>query len=210
LAGGVKRAAQSIGKGSAGFAMHVKGLEIPAYDPRVSPGQALAYAVSDRGACHLRPFMYASEHFGNPPRLDAASTEGRAKEVKLGQERSAIADALGICKFHAYGLSLVKDVIPLVVAATGFDYSQEEFLLIGERINNLTRAFNCREGFNVKDDALPSRAGEPPKEGKRAGLTMDIGSMLADYYRECGWDERGVPGAQRLKALGLDFAFIKG
>jgi len=207
LADGSMRAARSIGKGSGDFAMHVKGLEIPAYDPRASPGQALSYAVSDRGACHLRPFMYASEHFGNPPRLDATTTEGRGKEVKSGQERSAIADALGICKFYAYGLSLVKDVIPLVVAATGFDYSVEEFLLVGERINNLTRAFNCREGFDIKDDSLPGRVKVPLKDGKRAGMPMDIESMRAEYYRECGWDARGVPTEEKLRNLGLDFAF---
>jgi aldehyde:ferredoxin oxidoreductase len=204
LADGVRAASVKIGKGSDGFAMHVKGLEIPAYDPRQSPGQALAYAVSDRGACHLRPFMYGSEHFGKSPRLDPTKDEGRAKEVRSGQERSAIADALGVCKFYAYGLSLTRDMVPLVNAATGFDYSHEEFLQIGERINNLTRIFNVREGFGAGDDALPARCRTPLAEGRRAGMPLELGAMLAEYYRECGWDDKGVPTVERLRALGLE------
>jgi len=206
LADGVARAAATIGKGSPDFAMHVKGLELPAYDPRQSPGQALAYAVSDRGACHLRPFMYSSEHFGKSPRLDPIVYEGRGKEVKSAQERSAMNDSLGVCKFYVYGFSLTKDMIPLVNAATGFDYSPEEFLQIGERINNLTRLFNVREGFDAKDDALPERCRTPLAEGRRAGMPMDIRGMLAEYYRECGWDLEGVPTEERLRSLGLDGA----
>ena len=203
LADGVRAASARIGKGSEDFAMHVKGLELPAYDPRQSPGQALAYAVSDRGACHLRPFIYGSEHFGRSPRLDPTTDEGRAGEVRSGQERSALADALGVCKFYAYGLSLTKDMVPLVNAATGLGYAQEEFLQIGERINNLTRLFNVREGFNATDDTLPARCRTPPAEGRRAGRPLDLSQMLADYYRECGWDERGVPAPDRLRKLGL-------
>ncbi len=204
LSDGSRAASEKIGKGSGAFAMHVKGLELPAYDPRQSPGQALAYAVSDRGACHLRPFMYGSEHFGKSPRLDPTKEEGRAREVRSGQERSAIADSLGICKFHAYGLSLTKDMVPLVNAATGLDYSQDEFLLVGERINNLTRMFNAREGFGAGDDTLPARCRTPLAEGRRAGMPLELGSMLADYYRDCGWDRTGVPTVEKLRSLGLD------
>ena len=206
LADGVSAAAKRIGKGSAAFAMHVKGLEIPAYDPRVSPGQALAYAVSDRGACHLRPFLYGSEHFGKLPRLDPASCDGRAREVKTGQERSAIADSLGICKFYAYGLSLVKDVLPILNAATGLGYSQEEFLKTGERQNNLTRLFNLREGFGPADDRLPERGCGSFPDGRRANLPVELERMLPEYYRECGWGADGVPTDELLLALGLDFA----
>ncbi|MEM2869486.1 MAG: aldehyde ferredoxin oxidoreductase family protein [Thermoplasmata archaeon] len=206
LADGVLRASRRIGKGSEGFAMHVKGLEIPAYDPRASPGQALAYAVADRGACHLRPFMYGSEHFGKSPRLDALTYEGKAAEVKSGQERCAVVDSIGLCLFHMMALSLTKDILPLLNAATGFNYSEQELLKVGERINNLTRAFNCREGFDVKDDALPPRCREPLRDGKRAGLPMELERMLPEYYRLCGWDERGVPTPEKLGELGLEFA----
>jgi aldehyde:ferredoxin oxidoreductase len=204
LADGVRAASSRIGKGSADFAMHVKGLEIPAYDPRGSPAQALAYAVSDRGACHLRPFMYGSEHFGKSPRLDPTIYDGKAREVKSGQERNALTDALGICKFYAYGLSLTKDMLPLINAATGFGYSQDEFLLVGERINNLTRMFNVREGFDARHDRLPQRCMEPLHFGRRAGMSMDAGRMLPEYYRECGWDDDGVPTEEKLLSLGLD------
>ena len=206
LAGGVRAASAQIGKGSGEFAMHVKGLELPAYDPRQSPGQALAYAVSDRGACHLRPFMYGSEHFGKSPRLDPTDEKGRAHEVRTGQERSACADALGVCKFYAYGLSLTKDMVPLVNAATGLALTQEELLTAGERINNLTRMFNVREGFDSKDDALPGRCLTPLHEGRRAGMPLEIGAMLAEYYQDCGWDQRGVPTTGKLKSLDIEFA----
>lgn len=206
LADGVRAASLRIGKGSGEFAMHVKGLELPAYDPRQSPGQALAYAVADRGACHLRPFMYGSEHFGKSPRLDPTLEEGRGREVKTAQERSALADALGVCKFQAYGLSLTRDLVPLLNAATGLDYSHDEFLRIGERINNLTRMFNAREGFRADDDALPARCRTPLAEGRRAGRPLELDAMLADYYRECGWGDDGVPTAGKLEALGLAFA----
>ena len=208
LADGVRAASERVGKGSGDFAMHVKGLEIPAYDPRASPAQALAYAVSDRGACHLRPFMYGSEHFGKSPRLDPAVYDGKAKEVRSGQERNALADALGICKFYAYGLSLTKDILPLINAATGFDYQQGDFLQVGERINNLTRMFNVREGFDRDDDRLPPRCLEPLRTGKRAGMPMELDRMLPEYYRECGWDPNGAPTAEKLRSLGLDFAVV--
>lgn len=148
--------------------------------------------------------MYGSEHFGKSPRLDPTKDEGRAKEVRSGQERSAIADALGVCKFYAYGLSLTRDMVPLVNAATGFDYSQEEFLQIGERINNLTRIFNVREGFGAGDDALPARCRTPLAEGRRAGMPLELGAMLAEYYRECGWDQNGVPTEEKIRSLGLE------
>lgn len=210
LSGGVRAASGKIGKGSGAFAMHVKGLEIPAYDPRQSPAQALAYAVADRGACHLRPFLYGTENFGKSPRLDPAAYDGKAKEVKTGQERSALNDSVGICKFYVYGLNMMKDLLPLVNAATGFDYSSEEFLAVGERINNLTRMFNVREGFDGSTDRLPQRCREPLPSGKRAGMPMDVDRMLPEYYRECGWDERGVPTIEKLRSLGLDFAIPGG
>lgn len=209
LAGGVRAASARVGKASGDFAMHVKGLEIPAYDPRASPAQALAYAVSDRGACHLRPFMYGSEHFGKSPRLDPTVYDGKAKEVKSGQERNALADALGICKFYAYGLSLTRDILPLVNAVTGLDYSQEQFLQVGERINNLTRMFNLREGFGVDDDRLPPRCLEPLRMGKRAGMPMELERMLPEYYRECGWGPNGAPTPEKLRSLGLGFAIAE-
>jgi len=210
LANGVRAASAQIGKGSGAFAMHVKGLEIPAYDPRQSPAQALAYAVSDRGACHLRPFLYGSEHFGNSPRLDPGRYEGKAAEVRTGQERAALTDSLGICKFYVYGLSLTKDILPLLNAATGMNLAQDEYLRIGERINNLTRMFNIREGVDGGADRLPERCLEPLPSGKRAGVPMDIGRMLPEYYHECGWDERGVPTAEKLLSLTLDFAMPGG
>ena len=206
LARGVSAASLKIGKGSGDFAMHVKGLEIPAYDPRQSPAQALAYAVSDRGACHLRPFLYGSEHFGRSPRLDPASHDGKAAEVKAGQEKSAITDSLGICKFQAYGLGLARDILPLLNAATGLELSHEEFMGIGERVNNLTRMFNAREGADGGADRLPPRCLEPLSSGKRAGMPMDIGGMLAEYYRVCGWDGNGVPTREKLESLSLGFA----
>ncbi|MGQ9583731.1 MAG: aldehyde ferredoxin oxidoreductase family protein [Thermoplasmatota archaeon] len=206
LADGVLRASQRIKGGSEAFAMHVKGLEIPAYDPRASPAQALAYAVADRGACHLRPFLYGREHFGKMPRLDPTTYAGKAAEVKSGQERCAVVNSIGLCLFHLMGLSLTKDVLGLLNAATGFGYSENELLRVGERINNLARAFNRREGFGPAEDALPARGREPPTKGRRAGLPMELERMLPEYYTLCGWDADGAPTAEKLRELGLEFA----
>jgi len=205
LAGnGVKRASEHIGKGSEKFAMHVKGLEIPAYDPRSAQGIALSYMLADRGACHLRPWTYGAEWLGTEPRIDPFTIEDKPAVVKAKTEAAAIIDSVGICMFATFAISVEEDLLNLTNAATGFEFSREEFMLIGERINNLTRSFNVREGFTSKDDKLPWRVvNEPAPKGGCKGMTAKAQEMLQRYYRISGWTADGIPKRGKLKQLGL-------
>ncbi|MEX2752088.1 MAG: aldehyde ferredoxin oxidoreductase family protein [Candidatus Freyarchaeota archaeon] len=204
LANGVKRAAEKIGKGSEKFAMHVKGLEIPAYVPRAGHGHALAYAVADRGACHLRPWLYGAEHFFG--KLNPSTTEDKPEAVKLGQQNRALIHSSGLCQFAVSEDMLYESLLQMINAATGFNYTVDEFRLVGERINNLTRSFNCREGFTSKDDTLPERSlKEPLPSGPWKGQVIRLQEMLPKYYEVCGWNEKGIPKKEKLEELGLKF-----
>jgi aldehyde:ferredoxin oxidoreductase len=204
---GVKRASAAIGKGSESFAMHTKGLEFPAYMPRAAQGMGLSYARSDRGACHLRPWTAGKEMLGWDA-MDPRKTEGKAAEVKSGTQNIAVTwDSSGLCLLSSFAYG-DDTVLKMVAAATGFEFKdKEDFLLIGERIDNLTRAFNAREGFTRKDDTLPERClKEPHRTGPCKGLVVRLDEMLEEYYRLCGWDKQGVPTEDKLRDLGLSFA----
>ncbi len=205
LSNGVKRAAAQIGKGSDKFAMHVKGLEIAAYAPRSGQGVALAYAVSDRGACHTRPWLYGAEHYWGE--LDPRTTKDKPLAVKLGQQEKAIVQSSGLCQFGLMSDDISNwSLLQLINAATGFDYTKDEITLVGERINNLVRSFNVREGFSRKDDTLPHRSlNEPLSDGPQKGQIIKLDEMLSKYYELCGWDENGIPSKEKLLRLGLDF-----
>jgi len=205
-ANGVKRAAEKIGRESEKFAIHVKGLEIPAYDPRAMFGMGLSYARSDRGACHLRPWTVGKEVLGHQPPLDPFATQGKAPIVKANTDIIAIVDSMGMCQFMTFAI-WDEEMHAMLNPLTGFNWTKEEFLKIGERINNLTRVFNLREGFLKEDDNLPWRIlNEPSPEGPCKGLTVPLEPMLAEYYRLCGWDAEGRPKKEKLQELGLDFA----
>ena len=202
LAEGVERVAKKIGQGSERFAMHVKGLELPGYDPRGAFGMALAYATSDRGACHQRAWTVNAEIKGRlTPRY---STRGRAKFVKNLQDERTMCFSLVLCSFMPLKITHFTQ---LLNAATGFNLSEGEYLKTGERIWNLTRLFNIREGITRKDDALPPRTVEEPlpdgvAKGKKITRRM-LNEMLDEYYDLRGWDKHGVPTHEKLKALDL-------
>ncbi len=200
---GVKRAAEEIGGGSERFAMHTKGLEFPAYMPRAAQGLGLSYARSDRGACHLRPWTAGKEMMGWD-HMDPRTTEGKASEVKAGTDNIAVVwDSTGLCLLSSFAYD-ENTVLKMVNAATGFDYSMEEFLRVGERINNLTRAFNVREGFSRGEDTLPERCLEEPHDvGPCKGMVVDLDTMLDEYYELSGWDRNGIPTRGKLESLGL-------
>ncbi len=202
LAEGVRRASKKIGDGSERFAMHVKGLEIPGYDPRGAFGMALAYATSDRGACHQRAWTVRAEIEGKlEPRF---STKGRARFVKETQDERAMCFSLVLCDFAPLE---VKHFVELLNKATGFNFTVEDYLKTGERIWNLTRLFNVREGITREDDTLPPRFMEEPlPEGATKGQVVTkemLDEMLDEYYALRGWDKNGVPTEEKLKELGL-------
>lgn len=183
------------------FAMHVKGLEMPAYHPNAAKGTALAYAVSERGACHLRGAPLGELFSGS---ADPLSIEGKPQLFRDHQADKALWDSACLCYFPGYGMSL-KELWQLVTAATGFDYpAVKDFELVGERISTLARAINVREGFQRAADTLPDRnLNQPMVGGPADGHVVELAAMLDEYYRLMGWDANGVPTPDRMAELQL-------
>jgi len=207
LSEGVKRAATKI-KGSEFFAIHVKGLELPGYDPRGMKGQALTYALSDRGGCHLRSNTLRTELMGLPVALDRYSYENKAEMVREIQLRPVIFNSVVACFFSTFALT-IEDYAEAISAATGWPLTPEKLLLIAERIWNLTRLFNVREGFQKADDTLPERLfTQASSKGPSKGEVVDRASfekMRETYYRIAGWDpQSGIPTEAKLRELDLD------
>jgi len=198
-ANGTRDASERIGQGTEDYAMNVKGLEIPAYLPQTAKGQALAYAVSDRGACHLRPWTYGKEVLGRGGQLDPMATAGKGKMVRDGQQRNAIYDSIGICKFFTYAAGL-DELLELYTASTGFDMDRDEFDTIGRRVAVLTRAFNNREGFGRDHDTLPDRV---KKSGSNPVTDSELDAMLDEFYDASGFTSDGIVPEQLLIELGI-------
>jgi len=223
LAEGVKRASSKIGKGSEYYAMHIKGQEIPAQDGRSQQSMGLAQVTSSRGADHLKGFPTIDEmgfpteavkRYGEqylPEIVNGIETKYKAMVVKDGEEFGCIIDSIGICKFGTFfppalywdriatGLSLI----------TGFDIDVQKLKMIGERIVNLQRMFNVREGITRKDDTQPKRLLEEksPSPGRALGHVVYLKPMLDEYYQLRQWDvETGIPREEKLRELGLDYA----
>ena len=224
LALGVRAAAEKIGKGSSAAAMHVKGLELLAHDPRTEEGGkawAIQYGTGNRGMCHVHPHEPViveschdelAEKFGNIEDAKAPYTEkGKGKLVKWAQDYGNAINTLGLCNFHSY---LVPGSDPqrytrVLSAATGWELDFDELMQIGERVSNLQRCFNVREGIRRKDDMIPERLMQPPAFGpfsdRPETQLKNYDAMLDEYYVERGWDvETGIPTSKRLKDLKLE------
>jgi aldehyde:ferredoxin oxidoreductase len=191
-----------LAEGSARFAarhgmpelsMSVKGLEMPAFDPRGMTGQGLAYATSNRGACHVRANMLGPEVLGIPMAIDRFATSGKAGVLIKMQNLNAVLDSLVICKFSAFVLD-EHHYAHLVSAMLGVTMDRQELLAIGDHIWNLERLFNLRAGFTRADDTLPRRMlEEPVASGPSAGHVVDLGPMLREYYLARNWGADGRP-----------------
>jgi len=215
LADGSKAAAEKIGKGSEKYAMHVKGLELPAYDVRGAKAHGLNYATSYTGADHCRGYAF-QEIFGIPVphEVDRFTADGKGKLTKWNQDiRTATTDAPTMCAFlldmAVVGIA-AQNTASLMEAVTGFIYTPDDILQVGERINNLAHAFNVREGLTRADDTLPERLlTEPLKGGASKGHFIsrdELNQMLDEYYEARGWDvETGAPSREKLEELGLGY-----
>jgi aldehyde:ferredoxin oxidoreductase len=185
------------------LSMSVKGQEFPAYDSRGIQGMGLAYATSNRGACHLRGYTVASEVFGIPVKTDPLVTEGKADLVKAFQDATAVFDSAGVCVFTTFAWTLA-DLQPQLAAACSTEFTLEELGKIGERVWNMERDFNNRAGFTSKDDSLPKRLmTEPAKTGPAKGLVSGLDKMLPEYYKVRGWDKEGRLTKETKTRLGL-------
>ncbi len=173
----------------------IKGLELPGYDPRGLYGQALSYATSNRGGCHLRAYMVAPEIIGKPKLIHRLNPEGKAGLVVIFQNLNAAVDSLVLCKFTTFAMSEVE-YAKLLSAVTGINYRSEDILRAGERIYNLERLFNIKTGFSGKDDTLP------PKifKGENALSREEFEKMLQEYYEFREW-VNGVPTEEKLRKL---------
>ncbi len=198
---GSKRLAAKYGRPE--LAMQVKGMEIPAYDPRGAQGMALSYATSNRGGCHMRAYMISPEILGHPVFLDRFATAGKAEIVALFQDISAMVDSAVLCRFlqFALGISTFAEMLRVV---TGLDFSDDELLKIGRRVYTLERLFNNRAGFSRRDDTLPPRFfTEELQTGSSRHRLVRLDEMMDDYYAVRGWDKDGVPLPATLADLGL-------
>jgi len=226
LAEGVKRAAEKIGKGAEEFAVHVKGLEVPAHDPRgESRSFAIQYAVEPRGACHMHPNWAGAYDFipldnglkphglpWPPPDKFAETGVKRGVAYRLVALHGELAEMLGVCVFYLwggedYGLACLtpKRLATLYSTSTGFEMDEFELMKAAERVWNLKRCFNVREGLTRKDDKLPKRLLEPITTGPTKGqVVKDPDELLDEYYEASGWDRKtGVPTGKKLEELGL-------
>ena len=206
LSEGSRIAAEVIGQGSEAWAMHVKGLEMPGYEPRSLQTMALALAVSTRGACHNRSSAYEADFSNLVNRMEADVQRG--KITADGEDFSAVLDSLIWCKFLRKAFddfwNESADSLNLI---TGWDVQPDELRKAGERINNLKKLFNIREGWTREDDTLPERVlSEPLPDGAAAGVGLlndDLQMMISAYYQARGWDADGNIPHGKLNELDM-------
>lgn len=208
---GVRYAAQVLGHKTAAFALHVKGLELPAHDPRAYVSTGLSYATSNRGACHLAGMTHGVEQNMAVPELgifapmDRFTASGKGRMVAMMQDLMGIFDSLKTCKFLLYADITVTDLLTCMNLVTGRQMTMPEFLAAGKRIFNLKRLYNIRCGISSKDDRLPDRvAAQPLRNGGTGGNCPDMDVMRKEYYAFRKWDSNGHPKARLLEELGLE------
>ena len=228
LANGTRWLSQKYG--GQDFAIHVKGLEMAAYDPRGSWGQGLAYAVANRGACHLSAYLVGLEIYFKY--LNPFKTYAKAEFTKLFENAFCGVNSLQTCSFTAYAytgespltkytldpvLTVMMQYLPQVTtklvdfsiysdlfeAVSAIPMSPADFLKAGDRIHVLERHMNCREGISRKDDTLPDRLLKEPREEDLKKRTVPLEKMLDKYYKLRGYDANGIPTADTLKNLGI-------
>ncbi|HJR05316.1 MAG TPA: aldehyde ferredoxin oxidoreductase C-terminal domain-containing protein, partial [Methylomirabilota bacterium] len=206
LAEGGWRLAESVHAEATRLVYAVKRLELPAHSARALKGMSIGYATATRGGSHhdTRPTPQYAQSY------DRRSPEGKPEFAVRSQHFTALDDSLVLCRFtseRGFGVYIEEPYARMVSAITGFDVTVEELERVGERVINLERLFNVREGVRRKDDALPWRVmHEPIPEGPSAGAYCppeELGLMLDRYYALRGWDGDGVPTPERLGALGL-------
>ncbi|QQK06865.1 aldehyde ferredoxin oxidoreductase family protein [Miniphocaeibacter halophilus] len=214
LTDGTKKAAEIIGKGSEAYTLEVKGLELPAYDARGLKAQALNFATSFTGADHNKGYAF-QEVFGTPypHAVDRLALEGKGKLTKFNQDFASLYDIVTFCEFPAQA-ALVENfqalTAELLSGIMGFEYTEDDAWQMGEKLINLCRMYNIRNGFTRKDDSLPTRVkNEPIPSGLSKGAVTtqeELDFMLDEYYEARGWDQEGMPTPEKLEELGLEFA----
>jgi aldehyde:ferredoxin oxidoreductase len=205
LADGVKHAAEKIGKGAQDLAIHLYGQEVPMHDPKRYLNYTTSYLDSTPG-------RHTQGNYGTKPAsglefpsYDRKSQAGRGESNKMGSDLMHAISCAGLCQF-GYGFMSAEALIDFTNLVTGWNYSINDLLKVGDRVASIRQAFNAREGIDISDFKVPGRvAGNPPPEaGPTAGRSADFGTLLKDYLTARGWDETGKPTKNKLLELGLD------
>lgn len=206
LCDGVKEAAAKIGQGTERFAMHAKGMELGGYDPRGIKAQALVLACGPRGGCHhAGGYVIAAELTSG--RYDRMQAQGKGPLVRQARDLRAVMDSAIYCAFlaSAFGLDVASE---LLSASVGWDVDEKELIYAGERVSNLERLYNVREGLRREDDTLPLRLlQEALPDGPSRGeiLGKDFSLMLDEFYSVCGWGvHTGIPSREKIHQLRID------
>jgi aldehyde:ferredoxin oxidoreductase len=210
LADGTRRAAERLGKEFRDMLVEVKGVEVPMHDPRAYWSNALNYAVANRGACHMEGVTFTAESgmpypdLGYTAPMDPYIVDGKAQLAAKMHDLMVIYDGLGVCKFYivvAYGPTILAEWLSY---CTGWKVTPDGLMKTAERIFNLKRLINVARGLNRKDDSLPKRLLTVPQRDDIGPVDpRGMERMLTEYYQIRGWDERGVPTRERLRALHL-------
>ena len=214
LAEGTKRISEKLGQGTERFAMHVKGLELPAYDSRAVKLTGLTFATANRGGDHITgyvqgptyldvPFLVVEESMIEDPLVENVEEVKIAKDL---EDALTVFDCAGACKFMGMCVA-TEEWIDLIRYGLGWDdFSVSDFRTLGERVYNLARAFNVREGLTRANDTLPKRLLEEPlPEGPAKGHVNELIPLLDPYYKLRGWDKAtGKPTREKLRELGLE------
>ena len=187
LADGIKSAAKEMDM--ADQAVHVKGMEPAGYDPRVLKGMGLAYAISPRGACHLRSTFYKPELSGM---MDPDQLEGKAELFLDFEDRCTLFDTLILCRFYR-DFYPWEELTTLIEMTTGLSMDQNQLSQLAARITDATRLFNLREGLTMADDTLPDRMFKENLENNKGITREELDYLIQDYYRLRGWNEKGIP-----------------
>lgn len=201
LAQGSYRLAEHYGHTE--LSMTIKKQELAAYDPRGVQGHGLEYAVGNRGADHVRAYLISPEILGAPEKLDPQEIDSKPQWAIIFQNLTGVIDSAGLCLFTSFSLG-APEYNAMINAATGFDLSVDEMMMIGSRIWNMERQFNLASGLDPKDDTLPKRFfEEPAKEGPNKGKVHRLPEMLPKFYELRGWTTEGRPTPETLKELNL-------
>jgi aldehyde:ferredoxin oxidoreductase len=207
---GSKEAAKILGKNAEEFAIHVKGLDFAAHDPRAYNAGAVSFATSARGACHLSGFSHIFERsltapeIGIPEPMDRFEVSGKGILAAKTQDYMGMLDSMEICKFMLFGGIGISTYIKWYNYVTGEEMDVDRFIKTGERIFNLKRLYNVKCGISRKDDFLPPRILTWKRVGE--GLSSNLpplGTMLGEYYEYRGWSEDGIPSKEKLDELGI-------
>jgi aldehyde:ferredoxin oxidoreductase len=220
LADGVRKAAAVLGEKARPFAIHCKGMEGPAHDGRSGKALQISYATASRGMCHIHPLEgmawdsgkmdwgLSAHGLADPADVDRWDEKGKGAAVKLLQDGLILPDILNVCKFYMYADVTLEHLAAIYSASTGWNVTAADLLQVGERVMNLQRLFNLREGLSRNDDMLPSRVIEKPEFGiykdEEKCAVSDFDAMLNEYYNARDWSrEEGRPSEEKLKSLGL-------